>query len=466
MAATPQLPGASKQATPIGIATLAAYALPVAGVNFSLVLTIAYITKYSVDVLLVAPATIGLIFGFSRVWDAVTDPVVGHLSDKTQGRFGRRRPWLVGSAIPIGICGLLLWSPPAFVSQPYMWLWITVMLFAYMTAMTGFLVPHYALGAELSELPHDRTRIFGGRHLGSIAGSALALIMGIYLLTTLPDPRVTAFWLMVGAGALTLVTVPIAVRYLPERSDFQGRTKPNPFSSFRDVWRNPHGKRLIFLYLTEHIGSGASAVLSPFLMHYVIGMPEMTAVIFIPYLISQLISVFVWTALAKRVGKRATWLTGMVLAVVGYVMIFFVGYHDLYLMFVVVTLTGAASACGNVIGPSIQADVVDYDEYVTGERKEGSYFSVFTFLLKSSSGVMIFITGITLSLVGYEPNVEQTETVKFAMRALMSWVSAGCFIISIWIFSRFELTETEHARIRAALDARKAAKNADETPAT
>ena len=122
----------------------------------------------------------------------------------------------------------------------------------------------------------------------------------------------------------------------------------------------------------------------------------------------------------------------------------------------VVTLTGSASTCGNVIGPSIQADVVDYDEYMTGERKEGSYFSVFTFLMKSSSGVMIFITGIALELVGYEPNVEQSETVKFTMSALMSWVSSACFIGAIWIFARFELTEDEHARIRAELDARKA----------
>ena len=196
------------------------------------------------------------------------------------------------------------------------------------------------------------------------------------------------------------------------------------------------------------------AVLSPFLMHYVVGMPEMTAIIFIPYLISQLLTVFVWTEMSRRVGKRATWLTGMGVAVVGYVTIFFVGHHDLYLRFLVVTLTGAASSCGQVIGPSIQADVVDYDEYTTGERKEGSYFAVFTFLMKSSSGVMIILTGFALSLVGYEPNAEQTELVKFTISALMSWVAGSCFIAAIWIFARFELTEREHARIRAVLDAR------------
>ena len=417
-------------------------------------LTIAYITKYSVDVLFVAPAAIGLIFGLSRVWDAVTDPLIGYFSDKTQGRFGRRRPWMLGAVVPVAIFGLLLWSPPGFVSQDYMALWVGVMLFAYMTAMTAFLVPHYALGAELSELTHDRTRIFAGRQIGSIAGSALALILGIHLLTNLPDPRNTAFWLMVAAGAITILTVSVAVARLSERRDFQGRTKANPFSSFGDVWRNPHGKRLIFLYLTEHIGSGASAVLSPFLMHYVVGMPEMTAVIFIPYLVSQLVTVFLWTEMARRVGKRATWLTGMVVAVAGYATIFFVGHHDLYLMFVVVTLTGAAASCGQVIGPSVQADVIDYDEYATGERKEGAYFAVFTFLMKSSSGVMIILTGFALGIVGYEPNAEQTELVKFTMSALMSWVAGGCFIVAIWIFARFELTEEEHARIRAVLDAR------------
>ena len=456
MPPTPVSPSAATP-PPIGLPAVAAFSLPVLGVNFSLVLTIGYITKYTVDVLLVAPATIAFIFAISRVWDAITDPLIGHLSDNTHRRYGRRRPWLLASVLPVAACGLLLWSPPAFVTQAYMGTWVGVMLFAYMTAMTCFLVPHYALGAELSELGHDRTRIFGGRHIGSVGGSALALVLGIWLLTNLPDPRNTAFWLLVGAGALMAVTVPIAAWKLPERTEYLGRGRANPFKSFADVWRNPHGKRLVFLYLTEHIGAGASAVLSPFLMHYVIGMPEMTAFIFIPYLISQLLTVFLWTYLAGRIGKRPTWLIGMAVAVVGYTTIFFVGYHDLYLMFFVVTMTGAASACGNVIGPSIQADVVDYDEWATGERKEGAYFSVFTFLMKSSSGVMIFITGSALTLVGYEPNVEQTEQVKFTMSALMSWVSTACFLVGIWIFYRFELTETEHARIRAELDARNAA---------
>ena len=210
---------ASGASTPVGIPTVASFSLPVVGVNFSLVLTVAYIAKYSVDVLFVAPAAIGLIFGLSRVWDAVTDPLIGYLSDKTRHRWGRRRPWMVGSAIPVAICGLLLWSPPGFVSQDVMALWVGVMLFAYMTAMTAFLVPHYALGAELSELVHDRTRIFAGRQIGSIAGSALALILGIHLLTNLDDPRNTAFWLMLAAGAITLATVGIAVFRLAERSD-------------------------------------------------------------------------------------------------------------------------------------------------------------------------------------------------------------------------------------------------------
>ena len=100
MAASSELSGVSREATPVGIPTVFSFSLPVIGVNFSLVLTIASTAKYSVDVLLVAPAVIGLIFGLSRVWDAVTDPLIGYLSDKTQGRFGRRRPWMLSAAIP------------------------------------------------------------------------------------------------------------------------------------------------------------------------------------------------------------------------------------------------------------------------------------------------------------------------------------------------------------------------------
>ena len=103
---------------------------------------------------------------------------------------------------------------------------------------------------------------------------------------------------------------------------------------------------------------------------------------------------------------------------------------------------------------SVQSDIIDYDEYVSGERKEGSYFAAFNFMQKSAMGVMIMITGWVMQFVGYVPNQEQTMTVQVAIAFLYGMLPLIAYFIGAAIFSRFTLDEAEHTRIRAELDKR------------
>lgn len=92
--------------------SLLAYSTPMIAINFSLVLFMTYVNNYAIDVLLVPAAAMGMIFGLGRLWDALTDPMVGVLSDRTQHRWGRRRPWIAASSIPVAAFGMMVWSPP------------------------------------------------------------------------------------------------------------------------------------------------------------------------------------------------------------------------------------------------------------------------------------------------------------------------------------------------------------------
>ena len=141
----------------------------------------------------------------------------------------------------------------------------------------------------------------------------------------------------------------------------------------------------------------------------------------------------------------------------GFFGLFFLGEGRVVLMYMVAALVGTAMGGGSVLGPSVQADVVDYDEYLTGERKEGSYLAVWNLIRKAAGGLTALVAGLVLQWVGFEPNVEQSAQTKDAMLALFALLPGSCYVMGALLFSRFSLNEREHAEIRGVLEERRAA---------
>jgi GPH family glycoside/pentoside/hexuronide:cation symporter len=307
------------------------------------------------------------------------------------------------------------------------------------------------------------SRIFAVRQAAGYLGMVGSLVFAVPYLMTAPDPRGSASDIALVAGIALVLLIGISVATLREPAENRRRGGKNASGVVRDVWKNRHARRLLIMIFIEHTGSGASMVLAPFLMQYVVGLPGKIGEIFVFYVGSSLLSLGFWLWLSRRIGKKHAWLVGLGVGMIGYMALFFVGEGDLRWMQMVVTLTGAASACGTVLGSSILADVIDADELATGERKEGAYYSAYTFLFKSSSGVMAMITGLALAWVGYEANApQQSEATRLAIRSLNGLVPLASFAIGAVILASFGLSEEAHASIRAQLDAKRRAE--DEMP--
>ena len=205
-----------------------------------------YLMKFATDVLLIAPAIIGTLLAASRLWDALSDPVVGYLSDNTKSSVGRRRVWLYAAAVPMGLGMVMMWSPPLSLTGWILVLWMTIALLLYETAGTAFFVPHGALGVELTPNYHERTRLFGYTHMIS----AIGLIIGLgflQLMNMAADKRLMAFYLSLTAGLVVTTLIIWSTRNLSERSDYQGRGGRKPFNSFLDVFKNPHARLLLIM---------------------------------------------------------------------------------------------------------------------------------------------------------------------------------------------------------------------------
>jgi len=445
--------------------TTIAFGAPGTGAGYMYLIMSLYVMKFSTDVLLIAPAVMGLIFSLSRIWDAISDPLAGYLSDRTRTRFGRRRTWILASAVPIFGAFIMVFAPPAGLSGTGLAIWMAVAVVGFYSAMTVFFVPHLSLGAELSENYHERSRLFGVRHAFFTLGSIISLV-SLYFLNAAEQEsheavRERAFELALLASGAMFVLIVFAVSQLKERSEYQGRVNENPFHAFRDVWRNHHARLLIVVTFIENVGSAAIAALTLYVAQYVVGAPVWAPIMILCYMIPSSLSVPLWIPLSRRFGKIKLWMFSMILTGLSFGSMFalpFLSGVETKIIYICIAamFAGLAAGCGGTISPSIQGDVIDYDELMTGERKEGSYFAAWNFVYKSATGVMLLLTGFVLQAAGFQPNQEQTMTVQIAIVTLYGLFPLVCYAIGAYIFRHFALDERAYAEIRRTLDERRA----------
>ena len=444
--------------------TTIAYGMPGLGAGYMYLLMSLYVMKFSTDVLLIAPAVMGVIFSISRIWDAVSDPIAGYLSDRTTFKFGRRRTWMLLSFIPISFGFLAVFSPPESMQGQSLDLWMMIAILSFYSAITLFNVPHMALGAELSEDYHERTRLFGVRHIGFTVGSILSLVSMSLLIgeenSPTGDVRELAGNLAFLAVAAMSLMIFFSVSRLKENPEFQNRVNKNPFKAFRDVWVNPHAKILIIVLFIENLGGAVIGVLTLYVTQYIVEAPAWAPLIIFAYMLPSALSVPLWIPLSKRFGKIRLWVFSLALTGISFGGIFIIPFLDsvterLIVMFIGATLGGMAAGCGGAIGPSVKGDVIDYDEYLTGERKEGSYFAALNFVFKSATGIMLLVTGFVLQFSGFIPNQPQTMEVKIALISLYGLVPLVFYSLDAYLLhKKFTFGEEEHAAIKQQIKER------------
>ena len=442
----------------VKLKTMILYGLPPVGAGYMFCIVSLYVMKFSTDVLLIAPAVMGLIFGISRFWDAISDPLVGYLSDKTNSRWGRRRPWLFWSVIPVFVSFWMVTAPPESLTGMLLILWMGAGVILFYSAQTMFIVPHMSLGAELSDDYHERNKIFGARHAGWILGYISALATMYWLIKAEqagPEQvRALAGAQSIYAGIFSAILLLACVYGIRERSEFAGRGAEKPWTAAKDIWQNSHARLLLIVIFIENLGGAVITILTLYNAQYVLKAPTMAPFFILAYMVWSLILVPIWMPLARRVGKKRLWIYSMVVTGFAFGGMFFLNEGDDLILIVLASIAGAAGGCGGTINPSIKSDVIDYDEYQTGERKEGAYFAAWYFVTKSAYGVMLTVTGFALGIVGFMPNVEQTEGVILMMKFLYGGIPFIFYLAGAFLLMRFAFNEKEHGEIVAQLEAR------------
>ncbi len=452
-------PGAEPLGTGrLGAGRLVSYALPSIGTSFLFALMLVGYLNYATEVLGVSASLVGLVFFAARVWDGISDPLVGYASDRTRARFGRRKSWLIAAAPTLFVTAVAAWSPPTGLTGAPLALWIAVAVFAFYTAFTLFEVPHMALGAELTQHRRDRVRVFGIRQFAGTLGLFGAFALGASLLEDLSTARERLSWLVLCAGIVTAVSIGWMVAALPrERPDYAARRPSGSLRAARDVWRNRDARILLFVYTAEQVATGGIGVLVPFVVRHVLRTPDLIAEMLVSYTLPALLSVPVWMALGERFDKRRLWMIAMGMSGFGFGLLCFVGEGTVGLMLAASLFAGFASGCGPTLGQALKADVIDGDDLATGERKEGAYFAAWNLVRKVAAGGMVAAVGFALDGSGFVAGAaEQTDFAKNTMVFLIGGVPIAGFAVAILLLRGFGMTQEKHARILAQLASRDA----------
>jgi GPH family glycoside/pentoside/hexuronide:cation symporter len=448
-----------KEANRVPLSKKLAYALPAFFLAVVGIPVYVYIPKFYTDVVGINIAALGYILFSVRIFDAVTDPALGYLSDRTQSRFGRRRPYIAIGSLFVALTMLMLFNPPR-ASAALETIWFAGSIYALFLCWTAVVVPYESLGPEITFDYNERTGLFGMRDGFLIAGtlaaaSSPATVQWLFGLAGDADgERAKFFWTAVIYAPLLIGSCwwcVLAVRELPRRLT-SGAT--GILRGLHQIGRNRPFLILLISYTISAIGNNLPATLILYYVEYVL-QSKMADAFLLLYFITGIVFLPGWILIARRTGKKAAWLASMAINTGAFIGVFFLGPGDAAIYGVLVFLSGIGFGATLAIPSAIQADVIDYDELLTGERREGQYIGLWSIAKKLAAAIGVGASLSILGLVGYTPNVEQSEQVQFTLRMLYALVPSVCNMIAFLIALAYPITGSMHREIRMAIGQKK-----------
>jgi GPH family glycoside/pentoside/hexuronide:cation symporter len=419
------------------------------------------------DIVGISPSFAGFILMIGRVWDAVVDPIVGVWTDSTRCRYGRRRPFILAVAIPFGIVTWLLFTRWPL-TDAWTKVYFTVMGVLFFTLSTTLDVPHTALAAEMTQDYNERTSLVGYRaffsQVSSIVASAVPWVLVAWLTKTLGS-RSLSWSLMTGAfGIVSVFFILWTWRATRGRELFPEKTVVHLRDITGDVLRNGTFLFTVGIYTFSNVALSLGATVMVYYMIYYLGFDDTQQSIAFLFLFACTI---LWIPLinlfSKKWGKRAAFVTFIGLwAVVQAAGGMLIRPGQEYLFYAMAALASGGVVSVTMLGWSMILDVVEVDEFKTGQRREGLYFSLCAFARKVGVAAALWGAGAALELIGYVKEQPQAETTIFWLRVIYA-LGTGLFLfVSIALAWGLPMTRRRHEALRAAIEAKKSGRAYDE----
>ncbi len=436
------------------------------------------------------PALVGLLGSLPRLTDALTDPIMGFISDNTESRWGRRRPYIFVGAIAAGVIFAILWQLPRGQSETFYFVYFLIGSILFYMGYTVFATPWVALGYELTADYNERTRLMGTQNFIS----QLAYVVSPWFLWIMTYEKFFKDQ-VAGAAALAIIIaiVTIGIGILPaiflrekykKIAQSEIDKKAIKVSASRALWNNltkffkgfattvksgPFLKLCLATFLVFNGFILVSSFQFYVIIYYVAGGEQNLGAQYAGYAgtigaVSTFIVIMIVTWIGTKIGKRRAFLVSTAMSMLGYALKW-ICYNPDHPWLVIVPAPLLAFSLGGLftLMPSMVADVVDYDELQTHQRREGMFGSIFWWVVKLGMSAALAGGGFLLNATGFDVALEgnQTANTITLMRIFDAGVPIVTSAIAIWAVATFPITEQKAREVREVLEKRRGKPNSE-----
>ncbi len=419
------------------------YGVGAAGLAIANTAVMFFLMKYLIDGAGLAPAAAGAVVMVGKLWDALTDPIIGRLSDRTSTRFGIRRPWIALGSLPFTVAfAALWWGIPVHGSSASV---VYALLFVvYSTAYTAVVVPYGALTPVLSRSYDERTRINAARMGWSMLGGILAGI-GVPVILSVDGASWRTVGILLGIASLIPLIIAVASTARYDR----------PMSSEKDsgaaiaVLKNPAFVRVVILFAAGWSTIAVLSAATPFFVEQHMRAPELLDATLAAIQLSALATIPLISWLTERFEKHGAFaITIASLAMVLVALALVPAGHGTLTVCVAI-FTGPGIAAAHVLPWAMLPDIVDADRTKTGLHRDGTFYGVMTFIEKIATALVLGAFGLMLDIAGYvEGAASQPDSARIAILAALGPLPAIVLLAAaLFAWKRPPMTRAEYESI-------------------
>ena len=410
-----------------------------------------YLFNFYTDVVHLSPVLIGYAFFVRFFIDAFSDPAIGYISDRTKSQRGRRRPYFRPGVLIGIIAFFMLLNPPLNSSENYLFFYLMITSSFLFLGLTIFGIPYFALSWELSTDYEERTRISSYRRVFEVIAEIFSnLLIPVLLALSIKGYQTEQSCYPLAAFILGMIAaVSVTITYIGTSNYDHSFTAPgySVKDGFLFIRKNKPFLILLATFTLVAVADRTCMALLFYILEFLHGIPKKDAIpLFLIFFLGSLVSPGLWMLLANYTGKKM----GYILSIFSWGLVFssfaLINWNPEFL-YGIVFLMGAASSGVLTLPGAIIPDVIEYDQVMTGQRREGIYAGSAKFFWKIGTSSSFLVIGYLLENIGYEGGKVPSESTLFGLRAIFILGPSLLLVGAMVIFSFYPITESFYNRI-------------------